>query len=680
MSLRLKLLLLSLLTLVLPWAGYKYALEMEEVLRSAERESLSGMAQTIAASLQGKDDLLYRSPTGEQFPKPERFDLIPVPLPGEPYPDGYIEEWPDAPGAWKYFSQGKDRVGILTGVHERMFYALLDVRDDKLVFDAPNANPLDPESLGDRVWIGFEDSTGAERQVFFSASSAGNVRARRIESRQYGQQVAVEEPRIEGAWQPTGQSQNYSRQAENYVRQTSAPPAQGYRLELRIPLSLLGSRFGVLIDDRDERGAVPTSYGTLRGDDLHTQGRLIAASPELARYLEQFLQAGLRLTVSTPEGAQLAMADGLALPTQDNEDRSFLMLLYRRLLDSRGERRQLQAPANIYDRNHQTVIGTLEVTQTVDRWLSLRDHAVTTLLNFTLITSAIVVLAMFAFAAHLAVRLSRLRKASESALTREGLVTTTFPESQAPDELGDVARGFSTLLHRLNEYTGYLRTLAGKLAHEIRTPLTIVRSSLDNLETEGGIPASARVYLDRARQGTERLSAMLVAMGAATRVEEAIQSAERTRFDLVPVIASAVASYRIGFPERGFAEALPEGPLEIEGAPDLIVQLLDKLVDNAVDFSPPGATVTVRLRSEAHYAVLEVENPGPSLPADAHARLFESLWQSRARSDPAVKDGRPHFGLGLYIVRLIAEFHGGHAKAEDLDGAAGARFSVWLKV
>jgi signal transduction histidine kinase len=286
---------------------------------------------------------------------------------------------------------------------------------------------------------------------------------------------------------------------------------------------------------------------------------------------------------------------------------------------------------------------------------------------------------MFAFAARLGTRLHRLRRASESALTREGLVTT-FPESQAPDELGDVSRSFSTLMHRLNEYTGYLRTLAGKLAHEIRTPLTIVRSSLDNIETEGGFPASSRAYLERARQGTDRLNAMLVAMGAATRVEEAIQSAERTRFDLVPVIASAVAGYRSAFPERRFAGSLPESALEIEGAPDLIVQLLDKLVDNAVDFSPPGATIGVRLRFEAHHAVLEVENPGPPLPADARGRLFESLWQSRAGRDAAGKDAKPHFGLGLYIVKLIAEFHGGRATAEDLPDASGARFSAWLKV
>jgi signal transduction histidine kinase len=293
------------------------------------------------------------------------------------------------------------------------------------------------------------------------------------------------------------------------------------------------------------------------------------------------------------------------------------------------------------------------------------------MLNLTLIISAIAVLAIFIFAARLAVRLSRLRTASESALTREGLVTT-FPETGAADELGDVARGFSTLLGRLNEYTGYLRTLAGKLAHEIRTPLTIVRSSLENLESEG-ISAAAGVYLARARQGSERLNAILVAMGAATRVEEAIGSAERMRFDLVPVIASAVDAYRIGFPQRAFAAELPGESVELVGAPDLIVQMLDKLIDNAVDFSPEGATLTVRLRLENDAAVLEVDNPGPPLSPESRDRLFESLWQSRTDAD-----SRPHFGLGLYIVRLIAEFHGGAASAASLPGDSGARFSIRL--
>ena len=205
------------------------------------------------------------------------YDLLPVPLPGQPFVDGYSEEWPqDAPverpnpydnvvapkrtpppapaqpPKWKYFSQPPDRLGILAGVHERMLYVLLDVRDEKVVFDASESDPLDPRGLGDRVWIGFEDFEGAERQVFLSATAPGAVRARRIEAREYGRQVAVDEERIQAAWRLV---------------------PRGYQVEIQIPLSMLGNHLGVLIDDRDARGALASSYGTLRGDDLHTRGR-----------------------------------------------------------------------------------------------------------------------------------------------------------------------------------------------------------------------------------------------------------------------------------------------------------------------------------------------------------------------------------------------------------------------
>jgi signal transduction histidine kinase len=113
--------------------------------------------------------------------------------------------------------------------------------------------------------------------------------------------------------------------------------------------------------------------------------------------------------------------------------------------------------------------------------------------------------------------------------------------------------------------------------------------------------------------------------------------------------------------------------LSLAGAPDLIVQMLDKLIDNAVDFSAAGATIAVRLAAEPHAAVLEVENPGPVLPPQIAGQLFESLWQSRADGD-----SRPHFGLGLYIVRLIAEFHGGEALAENLPDGSGVRFRICL--
>jgi len=181
-TLRAKLLLVSLLTLVLPWSGCQYAREMENALRAAEEQSLAAVARTMADSLQGRADLLYRSNSNNAAPAGE-LDLEPITLPGAPFLDGYADEWPATSPAWKYFSQGKDRLGILAGVHDRMLYLLLDVRDNKLVFDAQDADPLDPSTFGDRLWLSFQDAEGAERQLFIAASSPGPVQARQIETR-----------------------------------------------------------------------------------------------------------------------------------------------------------------------------------------------------------------------------------------------------------------------------------------------------------------------------------------------------------------------------------------------------------------------------------------------------------------------------------------------------------------
>ena len=314
MSLRLKLLALGLATLVLPWAGCRYAREMEAALREGEQTSLQAVAQTIAASLQGRTDLLYReplpaadgtpdaplpepataaaapaAPRGPPAPGPD--DLRPLALSAAPLIDGYPDDWPREPAAWQHFSHDpQHRFGVLSGVYERMLYVMLEVHDEHPVFDAPGSNSLDPATFGDRVWIGYEDPQGEEHQLFLAASGPGALSARRIESGEYGEQRALIEPRVRAAWQPA---------------------RDGYRVEMRLPLSMLGERFGVLVDDRDARGATPVSYGSLRSDDLHTLGRLIVAAPELGSYLAQFMQPGLKIAVAAPDGQVLARADAL---------------------------------------------------------------------------------------------------------------------------------------------------------------------------------------------------------------------------------------------------------------------------------------------------------------------------------------------------------------------------------
>src|SRR5579863_10084123 len=123
MSLRLKLLLLGLLTLVLPWAGCRYAREMEAALREGEQNSLQAVAQTMAASLQGRTDLLYREEKDETDPPSDAepasethlgpYDLQPIRLSAAPFLDGYGDEWPRAPGSWRYFAKDTHRFGIL---------------------------------------------------------------------------------------------------------------------------------------------------------------------------------------------------------------------------------------------------------------------------------------------------------------------------------------------------------------------------------------------------------------------------------------------------------------------------------------------------------------------------------------------------------------------------------------
>jgi signal transduction histidine kinase len=289
-----------------------------------------------------------------------------------------------------------------------------------------------------------------------------------------------------------------------------------------------------------------------------------------------------------------------------------------------------------------------------------------------LLATALAVAIAVGIATWISRRIGRLRLAADGAVTNDGRIRLDMPESGRRDEIGALSRGFEKLLARLNEHTQYLRTLGGKLSHELRTPLTIVRSSLDNLESEG--PRSDQQgYITRAREGVMRLQSILSALGAASRVEESIKQADRVNFDLRLLLQSAVAGYRDGFPASRIELDAPAEACFMQGAPDLIVQMLDKLIENAVDFCSPSGTISVRLARAGGNYELTVTNDGAPIPADMLTRLFESLFEHRQGVDD-----RPHFGLGLYIVRLIAEFHGGGVVAANRPDGSGAQFTATL--
>jgi signal transduction histidine kinase len=114
----------------------------------------------------------------------------------------------------------------------------------------------------------------------------------------------------------------------------------------------------------------------------------------------------------------------------------------------------------------------------------------------------------------------------------------------------------------------------------------------------------------------------------------------------------------------------------VSGSPDLAAQLLDKLVANAVDFSRAGAPVRVSLAPADGAAALAVRNQGPPLPESLGGKLFDSMVSVRADRGGV----EPHLGLGLYVARLIAEFHGGAIGAENLAPGGGVAVTATFRL
>ncbi len=312
------------------------------------------------------------------------------------------------------------------------------------------------------------------------------------------------------------------------------------------------------------------------------------------------------------------------------------------------------------------VVGAVVVEETTHSILAVRSQALERLLLTTIVVFALAAAVLLGFATRLSNRIRRLRDEAESAVDARGRLKRLTAGSRAGDEIGDLSRSFSAVLEKLAQHHGYLESLAGRLSHELRTPIAVVRSSLENLKLESD-PAQRQVYLERAEEGLSRLSKILTRMSEATRLEQSLHAEARSRFDLAAVLGECVSGYRLAYPDRTFELQAPAQPLRADGSPDLFAQLLDKLVANAVDFGRPGMSIRIALAQAGHAAQLTVTNTGPLIPDEVRGRLFESMISARGER----AGSEPHLGLGLYIARLIAEFHGGSIAAANLPDGSG---------
>jgi two-component system, OmpR family, sensor histidine kinase ChvG len=683
MSLRAQLLAVALLTLVLPWAGWRYVVEMEGVLRVGLEQSLLASATTMAGSLAALPPFLAsggRASNGHVESQHEPFYAYP--LTSAPRIDGYPTDWnlSDAHGR----ALGP-RARYWAGVHERHLYVHIDVPDDAIVYQrAPTEAPF-----GDRVLLNLGGA--AAPWLVINTAAPGVVFARATSAPQFAPGTRFEE-RILAAWVET---------------------AQGYAVELRLPLDLLGPepRFGVgLVQVMPVPGGYEAELHTSWGDAGSAPGRLVRRTPELAAAAAQFAAPGRRLRIVDRQGWVLYDGGSLApAGSATVAQRGFFENLLRLILSrddapydgfenppgyladpelrsalaressTRWYRRGADASAVVAAAapvaGSGGVQGAVLLELGSDSILTLTNEALVRLLGFTLLASLIAAAGLLGYATLLSLRIRRLATAAGSALGPRGDIRAGMPGRRAGDEIGTLARSVDDMLKRLAGYTEYLRSLKGKLAHELRTPLAVVSTSLDNIEREPSAEHLAP-YLQRIREGAARLDALINAMSEATAIEQAVTDSPRQRFDLAEVVRSCGHAYRDVYPDRQFALEIDAGPMHIDGSADLIAQMLDKLTDNAVSFSPAGSTITFTLHRERDEFVLRIGNDGPLLPEAMRAQLFDSLVSVR----PAGGDGRRHLGLGLYIVALIVRFHGGRVDSANRADRSGVEFEAGFPV
>jgi signal transduction histidine kinase len=293
--------------------------------------------------------------------------------------------------------------------------------------------------------------------------------------------------------------------------------------------------------------------------------------------------------------------------------------------------------------------------------------------GMTLALAVVLVLIQTVLARRLSARVNALTTHMEA--LREGDLAARPPAADGRDEIAALARVVAEATGRLRQARDAQDRLVADAAHELRTPLTLMRTSIDlALRRRRETPELVEA-LEVTRREVDRLARLatrLLDLATAGR-----GSWDRAPGELVAVVEAAAEAIRAEAETKGvLVEVRAEGRVPALFDPNGIRQAVDNLLANAVRFSPPERTVTVRVWREGELARIAVSDEGPGIPEPERERIFQPFEHGKQREAGA--------GLGLAIVREIARGHGGRAFAgapargaevvlELPVGAAGAR-------
>ena len=671
MNLKRQLFVASLLMLLIPWAGLQFVLELDDALRQQARQQLQAQAVRLAET--AGDQII-----GTPVVRADEPAIYVEPLTGNLNLDGYGDDWPgydeeNQARNWQRVASGKAGETALqwqAATDRRNLYLLIRVSHRQPVF----FNPGSPEQAHDRLRLWLETSGGnlaqeSGRQSWLLRTPApGQL---------YGLEEKGGQPdyRLSGFLQGAG---------------------DGWQLELKLPMPVDRSRLGfAALWGSDQVTGVSTSV-----DPLPV---LVSRNLALERQLEPQLNPGQQARLVEPAGWVIArqQADSAVTapefdslsPVQVIEKISLnalrgLVRLYQpepTSIETDTNRVDVEALPETSLVRHEDdsvwllttreVFGgrTLILEQSLDQLLTLSGSALGSVIARSTLIIVALTLVLLGYASWLSWRITRLQRAVSASIDEDGRITGRVPDARSKDELGQLQRHFSLMVDRLHGYNRYLESFSRRLSHELKTPVAVVRSSLENLNHSDS-EEERRQYIERAASATERLRQILHGMSEAARLEQSLDHADKEQFDLAEVAAEATAAYQALDSSHQIRYSGPQTGCKITGSPELMVQLLDKLVDNARDFTPQDGLIEVGLETTSEGLCLSVFNEGSTLPEDTTTDIFSPFVSMRDGQEQG------HLGQGLLIVNLIADYHGAHVEARNRaqGGIDGVCFRVMI--
>jgi dedicated sortase system histidine kinase len=707
-TLRIKLALVSVLLLTIPLIGFWYASQMQDYLLFAQEQALSLTAKAVATILYGRPDL-FESNILQSFD--EQKEIRAYLVNNKIALDGFTDDWKNILGQAKYygFDNVLENYGIyeddtlnfqhLIGKRDNYYYVLFMVNDDNVVYRDKTYAGL---NKSDHLQIAVQGKYEGQHDLYFlSPHESSPVNGHLMRKDPLNFVPERYEPDIWGYWRET---------------------ASGYTIEIRLPVAMVkNDRISFAIADVDDKvtrklNTVVGTSGTRQSSDL---GFLLARSPILESILTALHSPSARIRIIDNRLRQRASVgqyygepDQLRNKDQDHFSWKSLLTPIYALFSDRYKEEHSQDPkylTQIEDldikkamedgqpftmrravtgsdaelltagepiKYNNKVMGTVLVEQLTNNILTEKNKIIEKTINITLIVFLIGGIVLIIFASRLSGRIRQLALQTENAIGPDGRIRESFKASRAQDEIGDLSRWFAGLLKRLKEYNTYQEKMADNLEHEIRTPIAGISASLANLEKNIATPdKEVQNHLSGIKENVKRIDSMMSTIREATLLEDALKLDEQTGFDLKEALIVWVRDgYKQTFPENSFVLKFPEEPAPFYGDPVRIRQMLDKLIENAVDFSTVETPITIELSSENRQARISIINEGPGLPLELQEQIFDSMVSLRQKSDK-----KSHLGLGLYVAKKIAEFHGGNIRAQNWrEGISGVVFIITL--